>query len=80
MVLLHPALLSSGPQWKLAGVHRGLRGGMPAEIAEDDPYEVQLPRDHWDDETQRETVLESLKADSEVGAGRLPGSGYRSIE
>jgi hypothetical protein len=30
-------------------------------------------RDLWDDETQREVVIESLKADCEVRRGRPPG-------
>ncbi len=41
-------------------------------IGEDDPDEEQLFRDHWEDETQREVVIESLKADCEVRAGRPP--------
>jgi len=32
-----------------------------------------LFRDLWDDETQREVVIESLKADCEVRVGRPPG-------
>jgi hypothetical protein len=42
-------------------------------IGEDDPDEEDLFRDLWEDETQREVVLESLKADCEVRTGRPPG-------
>jgi hypothetical protein len=31
-------------------------------IGEDDPDEEQIFRDLWEDETQREVVIESLKA------------------
>jgi len=40
---------------------------------EDDPDEEQIFRDLWEDETQREVVLESLKADCKVSTGRPPG-------
>jgi hypothetical protein len=33
----------------------------------------QIFRDLWEDETQREIVIESLKADREVRTGRPPG-------
>jgi hypothetical protein len=33
-------------------------------------YEEEIFRDLWDDETQREVVIESLKADCEVRMGR----------
>jgi hypothetical protein len=39
----------------------------------DDPYEEQIFRDPWEDETQREVVIESLKADCEIRTGRPPG-------
>jgi hypothetical protein len=47
--------------------------GCLERIGEDDPDEEQLFRDLWDDETQREVEIESLKADCEVRAGRPPG-------
>jgi hypothetical protein len=37
---------------------------------EDNPDEEQLFRDLRDDETQREAVIESLKADCEIRRGR----------
>ena len=40
---------------------------------EDDPEEEQLFRDLWEDETQREIVVDCLKADCEVRTGRPPG-------
>jgi hypothetical protein len=40
--------------------------------ASDDSEEEQLFRDSWEDETQREVVVESLKADCEVRRGGLP--------
>jgi hypothetical protein len=39
----------------------------------DDPNEKQIFRDLWEDDTQREEVIESLKADGEVRMGRPPG-------
>jgi hypothetical protein len=40
---------------------------------EDDPDEERLFRDLFKDETQREVVIESLKADCEVRTGRPAG-------
>jgi hypothetical protein len=42
-------------------------------IGEEDPDEEQLFQDLWEDEGERETVLETLKADCEVRPGRPPG-------
>ena len=42
-------------------------------IGEDDSKEEEIFRDLWDDETQREVVVESLKAECEVRRGRPPG-------
>jgi hypothetical protein len=47
--------------------------GCLERIGEDDPEEEQVFRDLWEDETQREVVMESLKADCEVRTGRPPG-------
>src|SRR5918993_3430802 len=47
--------------------------GCLKRIGEDNPEEEQLFRDLWDDETQREVVIESLQADCEVRAGRPAG-------
>jgi hypothetical protein len=41
--------------------------------ASDDPDEEQIFRDLWEDETQQEVVIESLKADCEVRTGRPSG-------
>jgi hypothetical protein len=38
-------------------------------LGEDDPEEEQILRDLWDDETQRDVVIESLKANCEVRTG-----------
>jgi hypothetical protein len=35
--------------------------------------EEDIFRDLWEDETQRDVVIESLKADCEVRTGRPPG-------
>ncbi len=51
-------------------VRRGWVEGCLERIGEDDPDEELLFRDLWDDGTQREVVIESLKADCEVRAGR----------
>jgi hypothetical protein len=51
----------------------GFVAGCLERIGEDNPEVEQLFRDLWDDETQRETVVESLKADCEVRAGKPPG-------
>ena len=40
---------------------------------EDYPEEELLFRDLWDEETQREVVIDSLKADCEVRTGRPAG-------
>jgi hypothetical protein len=42
-------------------------------IGDVDPEEEDLFRDLWEDETQREVVVESLKAECEVRRGRPPG-------
>jgi hypothetical protein len=47
--------------------------GCLERIGEDDPDEELLFRDLWEDETQREVVLDSLQADCEVKTGRPPG-------
>ena len=47
--------------------------GCLERIGEDDPEEELLFRDLWEDETQRDVVIDSLKADCEVRAGRPPG-------
>lgn len=47
--------------------------GCLERIGEDDPEEERLFRDLWEDETQRELVVESLKADCEVRPGRPQG-------
>jgi hypothetical protein len=44
--------------------------GCLERIGEDDPDEEQVFRDLWEDETQRDVVVESLKADCEVRTGR----------
>ena len=46
--------------------------GCLERIGEDDPDEEQVFRDLWVDETQRELVIEILKADCEVRTGRPP--------
>jgi hypothetical protein len=44
-----------------------------ASPGEDEPEEEQLLQCLWEDETQREVVIESLNADCEVRAGRPAG-------
>jgi len=51
----------------------GFVEGCLERIGEDDPDEELLFRDLWEDETQREVVIESLQADCEVRTGRPPG-------
>jgi hypothetical protein len=51
----------------------GFVEGCLERIGEDDPDEEELFRDLWNDEGERETVLEALKADCEVRPGRPPG-------
>jgi hypothetical protein len=47
--------------------------GCLERIGEDHPEEELLFRDLFEDETQRDLVIESLKADCEVRVGRPPG-------
>lgn len=47
--------------------------GCLERIGEDHPEEERLFRDLWEDKTQREMVIESLKADCEVRTGRPTG-------
>jgi hypothetical protein len=47
--------------------------GCLERIGEDNPEEEQLFRDLWEDETQREVVIVSLKADCEVRTGEASG-------
>ncbi len=47
--------------------------GCLERIGEDDPDEERLFRDLWEDDTQREVVIESLKADCQVRPGRPAG-------
>jgi hypothetical protein len=47
--------------------------GCLKRIGENYPDEEQLFRDLWEDETQRDVVIESLKADCEVRVGRPLG-------
>ena len=48
----------------------GWVGGCLERIGEDEPEEERLFRDLWEDETQRDVVVESLKADCEVRTWR----------
>jgi hypothetical protein len=50
----------------------GFVEGCLQRIGEDHPEEL-LFRDLFEDETQREVVIESLKADCELRTGRPPG-------
>jgi hypothetical protein len=52
---------------------KGFVEGCLERIGEDDPEEEQILRDLWEDETQREVVIESIKADWEVRVGRPAG-------
>jgi hypothetical protein len=45
----------------------------PLHSGEDETKEEKLFRDLWEDETQRDVVIESLKADCEVRRGRPVG-------
>jgi len=47
--------------------------GCLERIGEDNPDEEDIFRDLWEDEIQREVVIESLMADCEVRTGRPPG-------
>jgi hypothetical protein len=51
----------------------GFVEGCLERIGEDDPDEEQLFRDLFEDETQRDVVIESLKADCEIRTGRPLG-------
>jgi hypothetical protein len=47
--------------------------GCLERIGDDDPAEEQILRDLWADETQREVLIDSLKADCEVRTGQPAG-------
>src|SRR3954471_11819408 len=47
--------------------------GCLERIGEDYPEEERQFRDLWEDETQRDVVIESLKADCQVRTGRPQG-------
>ena len=47
--------------------------GCLERIGEDYPEEELLFRDHWDDETQRDVVIDCLQADCEVRTRRPLG-------
>ena len=47
--------------------------GCLERIGEDNPDEEEIFRDLWEDETQRDIVVDCLKADCEVRTGRPPG-------
>jgi hypothetical protein len=51
----------------------GFVEGCLERIGEKDPDEEQLFRDLWEDEGERESVLEALKADCELRPGRPVG-------
>ena len=51
----------------------GFVEGCLERIGEDHPEEERLFRDLWENATQRDVVIESLKADCEVRTGRPPG-------
>jgi hypothetical protein len=51
----------------------GWVAGCLERIGEDDPEEELLVRDLFEDETQREVVIENLQADCEVRTGRPAG-------
>jgi hypothetical protein len=51
----------------------GFVEGCLERIGEDDPDEELLFRDLFEEETQRDVVIESLKADCEVRTGRPAG-------
>lgn len=62
---------SSTSVWLLIlAIYEGWVEGCLERIGEDDPDEEQVFRDLWEDETQRDVVVESLKADCEVRTGR----------
>ena len=46
--------------------------GCLERIREDDPEAERLFRNLWEDEVQRDVVVESVKADCEVKTGRPP--------
>jgi hypothetical protein len=51
----------------------GFVEGCLERIGEEDPDEEQLFRNLWEDEGERETVLDALQADCDVRPGRPPG-------
>ena len=61
-------------RWLAASVARSSSSAVTSlPVGEDHPDEERLFRDLFEDETQREVVIESLKADCEVRTGRPAG-------
>jgi hypothetical protein len=52
---------------------KSVKSAESALKASNDPDEEQIFRDLWEEETQREVVIESLKADCEVRRGGFKG-------
>jgi hypothetical protein len=66
----HDEIIEAGDAYYMVPGHLPFIEGCLERIGEDDPEEEQAFRDLWEDETQREVVIESLKADCEVRTGR----------
>jgi hypothetical protein len=73
MTLVRSSRLPQSEVFILRPCAKSVISAESAPKAPDDVEEEQLFRDLWDDETQREVVIESLKADCEVRRGRPLG-------
>jgi hypothetical protein len=68
----HEEIIEAGDAYYMVPGHLPFIEGCLERIGEDNPEEEQLFRDLSEDETQREVVIESLKADCEIRVGRPP--------
>jgi hypothetical protein len=68
----HDEIIEAGDAYYMVPGHLPFIEGCLERIGEDNPEEEQLVRDLSEDETQREVVIESLKADCEIRVGRPP--------
>ena len=69
----YPATYPNAKSSRRGYCAKSVKSAESALKASDDPQQEQIFRDLWEDETQREVVIDCLKADCEVRTRRPPG-------